>query len=85
MYNDILLMYHISIQHVGSSIKVAWLSSRHILAFESNAKFFDEVLKPLKESLIVSTNSNLDNDNDDMELEDDSSPLIDKPFNDLCE
>lgn len=71
------------LQHAGSSIKAARLSSRHILALESDTKLFDEVLKPLKELVMVSTNSNLNDD--DMELDGDSSPLIDKPFNDLCE
>jgi hypothetical protein len=77
------LIYQMTLQHAGSSIKAARLSSRHILALESDSKLFDEVLKPLKELVIVPTNSNVNDD--DMELDSDSSPLIDKPFNDLCE
>ena len=71
------------LQHVGSSIKAARLSNRHILALESDVKLFDEVLKPLKQSVVLPSNPNLHND-DNMEVDGDSSPVIDKPFNDLC-
>ena len=71
------------LQHVGSSIKAAQLSNRHIWALESDVELFDEVLEPLKQSASLSSDPNIHND-DDMEVDDDSSPVIDKPFNDLC-
>lgn len=71
------------LQHVGSSIKAARLSNRHILALENDIELFDEVLEPLKQSVPLSSDPNLQND-DNMEVDDDSSPVIDKPFNDLC-
>ena len=40
----------------GSSIRVAHSSNRHILALESDAKLFDEVLKPLQ-TLIIDSNT----------------------------
>ena len=70
--------------HVGSSIRAAHSSNRHILALESDAKLFDEVLKPLQTPISVSKTLDSTTSCDGMEVDDDS-PIEDVALLDLCE
>lgn len=63
--------------HPGSSIRAAHSSNRHILALESDAELFDEVLKPLQ----TPTN---DTSCDGMDFDDDT-PIEDAALLNLCE
>ncbi len=70
--------------YTGSSIKAAHSSNRHILALESDAKLFDEVLKPLQTPTIISKALDSTTTDDGMEIDDDS-PIEDVELLDLCE
>jgi hypothetical protein len=70
--------------HPGSSIKAAHSSNRLILALESDAKLFDEVLKPLQTPPPVSKALDSTTTCDGMEIDDDS-PIEDVELLDLCE
>jgi hypothetical protein len=45
---------------VGSSIKAARSSNRHILALKANSKLFKDVLEPLKKTTLQSKSINID-------------------------
>src|ERR1700738_1800498 len=63
--------------HPGSSIRVAHSSNRHILALESDAELFDEVLKSLQ-------TPTTDTSCDGMDFDDDT-PIEDAALLNLCE
>jgi hypothetical protein len=63
--------------HPSSSIRTAHSSNRHILALESDAKLFDEVLKPLQ-------TPTTDTSCDDMDFDDDN-PIEDSTLLNLCQ
>jgi hypothetical protein len=69
---------------VGSSIKAARSSNRHILALEADSKLFEEVLKPLKKATPVSKSHDTDMSGNSSE-DDEETPAMDQPFIDLCE
>jgi hypothetical protein len=69
---------------VGSSIKAAHSSNRHVLALEADSKLFEEVLEPLKKTTPLS--KSLDMDMFENAFEDDEDTLVkDQPFINLCE
>jgi len=70
--------------HSGSSIKAAHSSNGHILALESDAKLFDEVLKPLQTPITVSKTLDSTTTCDGMDIDDDSL-IEDVTLFDLCE
>jgi hypothetical protein len=70
--------------YVGSSIKAARSSNRHILVLEANSKLFEEVLETLKETTLLS--KSLDMDMSENAFEDDKDiPAKEQPFINLCE
>lgn len=68
----------------GSSIRAAHSSNRHILALESDAQLFDEILKPLQTLSTVSKTLDYSSTCDGMDIDDDS-PIEDAALLDLCE
>jgi hypothetical protein len=69
---------------VGSSIKAARSSNRHILALEADSKLFEEVLEPLKKATPVSKSHDTDMYGNSSE-DDEDTPVMDQLFIDLCE
>jgi hypothetical protein len=69
---------------VGSSIKVARSSNRHILALEADSKLFEEVLEPLKKATPLSKSHDTGMSGNSSE-DDEDSPALDEPFINLCE
>ena len=63
--------------HPCSYIRAAHSSNRHILALESDAEFFDEVLKPLQTPTINTSCDGMDFDDD--------TPIEDATQLNLCE
>jgi len=70
--------------HPGSSIRAAHSSNRHILALESDAQLFDEVLKPLQTLATISKTLDSASTYDGMDIDDDS-PIEDAALLNLCE
>jgi hypothetical protein len=68
---------------VGSSIKAARSSNRHILALEADSKLFEEVLELLKKATPVSKSRGIDMYGNSFE-DDEDTPVMDQPFIDLC-
>jgi hypothetical protein len=69
---------------VGSSIKAARSSNRHILALEADSKLFEEVLEPLKKATPLSKSHDTEMFENSSE-DDEDTPTMDQPFIDLCE
>jgi hypothetical protein len=69
---------------VGSSIKAAHSSNRHILALEADSKLFEEVLEPLKKATPLSKSRDIEMSGNSSE-DDEGTPAKDQPFIDLCE
>jgi hypothetical protein len=69
---------------VGSSIKAAHSSNRHILALEADSKLFEEVLEPLKKATPVSKSRDTDM-YENSSKDDEDTPVMDQSFIDLCE
>jgi hypothetical protein len=69
---------------VGSSIKAAHSSNRHILALEADSKLFEEVLEPLKKATPLSKYRDTDMSGNSFEDHEDT-PALGQPFIDLCE
>jgi len=70
--------------HLGSSTRAAHSSNRHILALESDAQLFDEVLKPLQTPVTISKTLDSTTTCDGMDIDDDS-PIEDAALLNLCE
>jgi hypothetical protein len=69
---------------IGSSMKAARSSNRHILALEADSKLFEEVLKPLKEARPLSKCHDTEMSGNSSE-DDEDTPTMDQPLIDLCE
>jgi hypothetical protein len=69
---------------VGSSIKAARSSNRHILALEADSKLFEGVLEPLKKATPESKSHDIDMSGNSSEVDEDT-PAMDQLFIDLCE
>jgi hypothetical protein len=69
---------------VGSSIKAARSSNRHILVLEADSKLFEEVLESLEKATLVS-NSRDTNMYGNSSEDDEDTPVMDQPFINLCE
>jgi hypothetical protein len=65
--------------YVGSSIKAARSSNRHILALKANSKLFEEVLEPLKKATPVSKSLDMDMSENAFE-DDEDTPTKEQPF-----
>ena len=70
--------------YVGSSIKAARSSNRHILVLEVDSKLFEEVLEPLKKATPLSKSHDTEMFGNNSE-DDEDTPTMDQPFIDLCE
>jgi hypothetical protein len=69
---------------IGSSIKAASSSNRHILALEADSKLFEEVLEPLKKARPLSKSHDMEISGNSSE-DDEDTPAMDQPLIDLCE
>jgi hypothetical protein len=69
---------------IGSSIKAARSSNRHILALEADSKLFEEVLEPLKKARPLSKSYDTEMSRNSFE-DDEDTPAMDQPLIDLCE
>jgi hypothetical protein len=69
---------------IGSSIKAARSSNRHILALEADSKLFEEVLEPLKKARPLSKSHDTEMSRNSSE-DDEDTPAMDQPLIDLCE
>jgi hypothetical protein len=69
---------------IGSSIKAAPSSNRHILASEADSKLFEEVLEPLKKARPLSKSHDTEMSGNSSE-DDEDTPAMDQPLIDLSE
>jgi hypothetical protein len=69
---------------VGSSIKAACSTNRHILAIEADSKLFEEVLEPLKKATHLSKPRDMEMSGNSSE-DDEDTTAMDQPIIDLCE
>ena len=64
---------------IGSFIKAACSSNRHILALKADSKLFEEVLEPLKKATALSKSRDTDMFGNSSK-DDEDTPALDQPF-----